>query len=193
MGLSPVEIDRLQAHRAKGKWVNSIRDFQRITQVDTQWITTYAPYFKFPSSSQKAFPSQVKTSLPPIDLNRATVEQLQQINGIGEVLSACILRYRKRLRGFVKKEQLEEVYGLSPQVVERLQLRYSIITLPSYAKISLQEASLDTLAKLPYLSYQEARKVLRLRTEMGEIRLANLHSIKGFDSLKIKRLALYLF
>lgn len=173
--------------------MNSIRDFQRITQVDTQWITTYAPYFKFPSFSKKTFPSNAKISSPPIDLNRATVKQLQQINGIGKVLSARILRYRKRLRGFANEAQLGEVYGLTPEVVKRLQLRCSIITLPSYAKISLQGASLDSLAKLPYLSYQEARKIIRLRTEMGEIRLANLHSIKGFDSLKIKRLALYLF
>lgn len=128
-----------------------------------------------------------------MDLNRVTAEDLQQINGIGNVLSKRILNYRKRLGGFADKTQLEEVYGLSPEVVNRLKSRCSLISPPFYEKISLQEASLDALSQLPYLSYQEARSILLLRTEMGSVTLPNLHSIKGFDSLKIKRLALYLF
>ena len=51
----------------------------------------------------------------------------------------------------------------------------------------------STWLKVPYLSYAEARKVVQLRTELKRMRFSNLQSIKGFDSLKIKRLALYLF
>ena len=109
------------------------------------------------------------------------------------MLSQRIIRYRGRLQGFAKETQLAEVYGLSPEVLMRLQDRCSIITLPSFEKIALQEASLQELSKLPYLSYTEARKVVRLRTELKQLSLVDLHSIKGFDSLKIKRLALYLF
>lgn len=51
----------------------------------------------------------------------------------------------------------------------------------------------STWLKVTYLSYAEARKVVQLRTELKRMRFSNLQSIKGFDSLKIKRLALYLF
>ena len=193
LGLSPKEIDRLQAYRAKGKWLSSIQDFQRITQVDSQWLEKYSPFFVFPKPKERTLSNQTKTTYPPMDLNRVTAEDLQQINGIGNVLSKRILNYRKRLGGFADKTQLEEVYGLSPEVVNRLKSRCSLISPPFYEKISLQEASLDALSQLPYLSYQEARSILLLRTEMGSVTLPNLHSIKGFDSLKIKRLALYLF
>ena len=78
-------------------------------------------------------------------------------------------------------------------MVVHFQDRCSIITKPTFNKLSLQNASLEELSKLPYLSYSEARKVVKLRTELKEMGFSNLHSIKGFDSLKIKRLTLYLF
>lgn len=193
LGLSPAEIDRLHRFRSQGKWINTVREFQKVTQVDSQWLATYSAYFNFPSS-QKVDPYEIKkVALPRIDLNKATAQELQQISGIGEVLSKRILRYRNHLQGFSETNQLSEVYGLSPEVVDRVTARCSLITPPFFAKISLQKASLDALAKIPYLTYQEARAVIRLRTELGEINLSNLHSIKGFDSLKIKRITLYLF
>ena len=48
LGLRPVEIDRLHTYRAQGKWVNSAKDFQRVTGVDSVWIQRYSSYFKFP-------------------------------------------------------------------------------------------------------------------------------------------------
>lgn len=193
LDLSPQQIDRLHAYREQGKWINSVNDFQRVTGVDSAWLKTYSPFFNFPTRVKKEQKKYTKKSFPSIDLNTATADELRQIYGIGEVLSQRIIRYRGRLQGFTKETQLAEVYGLSPEVLMRLQDRCSIITPPSFEKIALQEASLQELSKLPYLSYTQARKVVRLRTKLKQLSLVDLHSIKGFDSLKIKRLALYLF
>lgn len=193
LDLSPQEIDRLQAFRAKGKWINSVKEFQAVTLVDDSWLSIYAPFFNFPSRANDQINKSANNSFSPIDLNRATAEDFQKINGIGEVLSNRIIRYRERLHGYSQEAQLTEVYGLSKAVIARLQDRCSIITKPSFNKLSLQDASVEELSKLPYLSYTDARKVVQLRTELKEMGFSNLHSIKGFDSLKIKRLALYLF
>lgn len=193
LGLSPQEIDRLHAFRAKGEWINSVKEFQAVTLVDDSWLSIYAPFFNFPSRANDQINKSANNSFSPIDLNRATAEDFQKINGIGEVLSNRIIRYRERLHGYSKEAQLTEVYGLSKAVIARLQDRCSIITKPSFNKLSLQDASVEELSKLPYLSYTDARKVVQLRTELKEMGFSNLHSIKGFDSLKIKRLALYLF
>ena len=193
LDLSPQEIDRLHAYRKQGKWINSVRDFQKVTGVDSTWLHTYSTFFNFSSRVKKKHKKPAKKSFPPIDLNTATSDQLKQIYGVGEVLSQRIIRYRERLQGFATETQLSEVYGLSPEVVARLQERCSIITPPTFKKIALQEASVEELSKIPYLSYTEARKIVRLRTELKGMRFSSLHSIKDFDSLKIKRLALYLF
>ncbi len=193
LDLSTQEIDRLHAYRKQGKWINSVRDFQKVTGVDSTWLHTYSTFFNFPSRVKKKHKKPAKKSFPPLDLNTATADQFKQIYGVGEVLSQRIIRYRERLQGFATETQLSEVYGLSPEVVTRLQDRCSIITPPTFKKIALQEASVEELSKIPYLSYTEARKIVRLRTELKGMRFSSLHSIKDFDSLKIKRLALYLF
>ena len=192
LGLLPVEIDRLHAYRTQGKWINSAEDFQRVTGVDSLWIQRYSPYFKFPVNTTKTFAPSV-VSLPPIDLNAATPEDFKKISGIGEVLSKRIVAYRKRLGGFVLEEQLDEVYGLKPEVLKRLKQRCSLISPANIQKIPQQTTSLEELAQLPYLSYYEARRIIAFRTKNGSLSTTDLGRIQGFDSLKIKRLTLYLY
>ena len=48
------------------------------------------------------------------------------------------------------EEQLDEVYGLKPEVLERLKQRCSLISPANIQKIPLQTASLEELAQLPY-------------------------------------------
>lgn len=193
LDLTPDQIDRLHSYRAQGKWINSTHDFQRVTGVDSLWLSKYSFFFNFPIFTKKVKVRSIEKSYPTIDLNTATATELRKIYGIGEVFSKRTINYRKSLKGYSIEDQLSEVYGLSPTLVMRLQARCSIITKPHFSKISLQQVSLEELTKLPYISYAEARKIISLRTRKREITLSNLHSIKGFDSLKIERLTLYLF
>lgn len=55
-----------------------------------------------------------------IDLNRATVEQLQQLPRIGPVKAKRIVEYRKRHRRFISVEQLMEVRGIGEKTFEKL-------------------------------------------------------------------------
>jgi len=57
----------------------------------------------------------------------------------------------------------------------------------------MNRASLFQLVEIPYLSKSEAKRMISLRIEKGKISWDHLKAIKGFDSLKIKRLTLYLF
>ena len=194
LGLSLEEINRLHAYRAKGKWVNSIKEFQQVTHVNQSWLDLYSPYFTLPKARRSNLgDAALKVNLPPIDLNSAAPKDFQEIRGIGEVLGKRIVNYRTRLNGYSLIAQLDEVYGLKPEVLSALKLRCTLITPANIQKISLQNASLDELASLPYLSYSEARKLLSFRTREGKLTWSNLKSVEDFDSLKIKRLALYLY
>lgn len=55
-----------------------------------------------------------------IDLNAATVEQLQELPQIGPVMSKRIVEYRKRYQRFISIEQLMEVRGIGKKTFERL-------------------------------------------------------------------------
>jgi competence protein ComEA len=56
----------------------------------------------------------------PLDLNRATADQLESLPGIGSVKAAAILEARDARGGFQSMEELEEVRGIGPALVAKL-------------------------------------------------------------------------
>jgi competence protein ComEA len=56
----------------------------------------------------------------PLDLNRATADQLESLPGIGAVKAAAILAARDTRGGFESMEELESVRGIGPALVEKL-------------------------------------------------------------------------
>lgn len=191
LSLSVDQIDRLHQYRSQGKWFNSAKEFQQVTGVSEIWMNQYAPYFKFPAF-KRTFESN-KEHLIPQDLNLVSADDLKRINGIGEVLSKRIVKYRQRLKGYTSLDQLDEVYGLDSDILRILKQRFSIQTKPVITKLDMNFVNLPTLNKVPYLTKSEAKKIIITRTKYGKINWDHLKGIKGFDSLKIKRLTLYLF
>ncbi len=60
----------------------------------------------------------------PLDLNRATLDELIALPGIGPVLARRIIEYREAHGGFQSVEELLEIRGIGPkklaQIKERL-------------------------------------------------------------------------
>ena len=59
----------------------------------------------------------------PIDLNRATAEELEQVRGIGPALAARIIARRSEVGGFGRVEDLIEVRGIGPATLESMRGR----------------------------------------------------------------------
>ncbi|MEL6358448.1 MAG: helix-hairpin-helix domain-containing protein [Bacteroidota bacterium] len=117
-----------------------------------------------------ANPSQHKNRPPKpqrFNMNTADEAQFRTIKGIGEVLSARIVKFRDKLGGFVRPSQYEEVYGLRPEVVQRLK-KYTYIS-PSFRPqcLNINTADIRTLAAHPYLTLQQARAIVRYREQHG--------------------------
>jgi competence protein ComEA len=55
-----------------------------------------------------------------LDLNRADRVQLLQLPGVGETLAARIEEYRNEHRGFRNVEELRQVHGIGPVMLEKL-------------------------------------------------------------------------
>ena len=56
----------------------------------------------------------------PLDLNRATLEELEMLPGIGEILAQRILEYREAHTGFRSIEELTEVSGIGRKKLDRI-------------------------------------------------------------------------
>jgi len=100
---------------------------------------------------------------PLLDINLCNAWELEQLPGIGPVLSVRIIRYRRLLGGFVSKAQLAEVYGLDTSVVSLISQRV-MLTWDSVVPLVLDSASFGDLARHPYLGYETARIMTRYRS-----------------------------
>jgi len=59
------------------KFINSIRDFQKVTSVSSSWIEEYNNFFKFPDWVSKVESQKNKdVSVEIKDINKSTAEEL---------------------------------------------------------------------------------------------------------------------
>jgi hypothetical protein len=57
------------------------------------------------------------------------------------VISLRILKLKENLGGFVSMEQMNDVWGLSPEVIGALNSHFKVYTLPAVHKIDINNAS----------------------------------------------------
>ncbi|MAU15275.1 MAG: hypothetical protein CMH46_07025 [Muricauda sp.] len=198
LGLSTVELDRLFAFRNRGKFVNSAREFQSVTQISDSLLHNLSPYFKFPdwvgrnNNSKKKVPN-FKKEIEVRDLNVATADDLMEIYGIGKTLSNRIIKFRDRLGGFLVDEQLYDVYGLKPEVAKKVLLKFQVSDVPSVKKININKAGVDELSQLVYISKSLAYNIVGYREGNGSFEsIQDLIHVDGFPTEKLDRIALYL-
>jgi len=201
LGMSVAEIDRLLAYRKQNKFVNSAAEFQAVTKVSDSLLKVISPYFKFPDwvTNKKEFTSTyVKTEFPKkeklviLDINLATKEDLMKVYGIGDKISDRILEQRTKLGSFVSMEQMQDVWGLSPEVIEKLNTSFVVKSTPNLHKININTASVKELSQFPFFRYALAKEIVIYRTMHSDIKIEDLSKIKGFPVEKIKIIALYL-
>lgn len=204
LGMSNEEIDRLHRFRATNKWVNSASEFQQVTKVSDSLLAILSPNFKFPewvtNPKSKSFKSnnfnnsKPKSFAQKIDLNTATASQLKQIYGIGEKLSDRIVSYREKIGGqFIADVELTQVYGLSPEVIERIQEQFTVKTPKSILRFNLNTATRDELVTIQFIDYEVAHSIIEQRILLDGFKsLTDLTKVKDFPVNKIEIITLYL-
>ena len=201
LGMSVPEIDRLFEFRKTNKYVNSAAEFQQVTKVSDSLLATISPYFKFPdwvtnkksSTYQKFENFKTPEKLVVKDINLATAEDLMKVYGIGPALSDRILAERKKFGSFLSMEQIDHIWGLSPEVIANTKKHFKILSPPEIAKIKINDVSIKELQQFPYFNYNIAKKIVVYRSMNGTIQSASdLTKIKDFPVEKIEIIALYL-
>lgn len=202
LGMNTDEIDRLLKFRSKNKWVNSAKEFQQVTRVSDSLLAIMSPHFKFPdwvvnpkpkTNFYKTKYSNSKKNHEKIDLNTATPIELQKIYGIGEKLSERIIKYRIKNKGFIAIVELQEIYGLSPEVIANVKERCIIKNPKKVEKINLNTATRDQLVTIKYIDYEIAFSIIEERTlREGFKSIEELTKVKGFPVKKIEIIRLSL-
>jgi len=201
LGMTAGEIDRLLAYRVQNKWVNSAKEFQNITKVSDSLLAEITPFFKFPEwvtnpkakTNFKSNYNTPKTEAQKVDLNIATAAQLQKVYGVGEKLSERIIKYRIKQGGFNSIIELQEVYGLSPEVIENIKSSFSVKTPRKINRFNINTATRDELVTVKYIDYEIAHQIIEQRTlRNGFKNYEELTKVKDFPLKKIEIIKLYL-
>ncbi len=205
LGMTVEQIDKLLAYRLQNKYVNSAEEFQKVTGVSDSLLDMISPYFKFPDwvknnkNNLKSTwvdyaktPAIKKEKTIIIDINKADKEDLMKIFGIGDAISDRILKQKAIYGEFVSMEQMNDVWGLSPEVIEKLNQSFAVVQNPNPKKIKINSASIKELGQFPYFRYPISKNIVTYRSMKGDLKYEDLTNIKDFPVDKIKIIALYL-
>ena len=187
-------------YRKQNKWINSAKDFQKVTGVSDKLLQEISPYFKFPDwvIEQQNQKTKSKTTFQLTfdqkkDLNTVTAEDLEKINGVGKVLSKRIITYRNKIGKFRSDIQLKDVYGLKYDIIKNITAQITVKTNLDQPKININQASLIELAEIPYFDYELAREIFQfIKVNQGISNFEQLSKLQQFPSYKIDRIELYL-
>ncbi|MCO5260251.1 MAG: helix-hairpin-helix domain-containing protein [Crocinitomicaceae bacterium] len=123
-----------------------------------------------------------------VELNKATVEDLDKLPGIGTYFANKIIAYREKLGGFYDKSQLLEIQRFDEQ---KLNLISKNITIDySYVKlININTCTVAELKKHPYLDWNVANSIVKMRakfkkyTNFDQLLESELISIELFNKI----------
>jgi competence ComEA-like helix-hairpin-helix protein len=127
-----------------------------------------------------------QNAISSIEINSADSLMWVQLPGIGEKLSARIIKYRESVGGFLSIEDLKKVYGLKPETFENILPYLSIDTTnlarfqqashkdkmlrPIGAELSvldINKATEEDFKKLPGIGEVLSQRIVKYRTAMG--------------------------
>ena len=122
----------------------------------------------FATAATGAFPHKPR-NLQPFDLNTADTTQLMQIRGIGAGRAKWVVKYRNQLGGYLREDQLDEVFVLrdAPDLRDSLR-KYTFVTAGFAPKsVDVNTASFDELYLHPYIGKPRARLIVAYRQQHG--------------------------
>jgi competence ComEA-like helix-hairpin-helix protein len=137
-------------------------------------------------------PSYMQKKAYVVALNSADTFDLKELRGIGSAYSRRIVAYREKLGGFVRKEQLREVWGIDTALYARIAPQITVDA-SQIRKINLNSASIDVLKRHPYLDYYLAKEIVKHREKYGNFSaVEDLLKVNLIDQATFKRIKPYL-
>jgi competence protein ComEA len=194
LGLSDKQVNVVLKFTSRGIYSNE--DLKKIFVIpdvlfDKIKDSTYYPEKETMSKMEREL-NQDRPSISLIDLNKSSMDEFTKLNGIGPFYAKQIIRYREQLGGYHSKEQLLEVWKMNLEIYEKLK-DYIFIQKGDLKKISLNSTNINELNNHPYLNWNQANSIIKMRDQRGEFNTINdIKESVLIDEETFEKLAPYL-
>lgn len=144
---------------------------------------SYEPYEKKPYE---------RKAVQVIDINTGDSTAFVSLPGIGPGFAGRILRFRNKLGGFYKPEQIGETFGLPDSVFQKIK-PFLKISGENIQKINLNTATNEELKVHPYIRWQLAKVITEYRKQHGNFKsVEDLKKIMIIDEATYNKISPYL-
>jgi competence protein ComEA len=192
LSVSPLIIRKIRNRNADLIFDTYVRELDSLQRAGFTLVSSPLPTFNLLDTLKKPFYPKISERINRIFFSESDSVTLQIVPGIGASSAGRIIKYRERLGGFHSPEQLNEIFGLTPEVIAKI-WEYFEFDSKVYRKINLNHLELDQLSKHPYISYQEAKVLLAYRKQHGRFTSEeDLMKIKIFRKEWVDKLTPYL-
>jgi len=146
--------------------IHSNDELQKIKFIPKQTFENIKDFTQYPTADNEVANKQVVSSPKLVNANEASEEELMKIKGLGPFYARQILKYQQQLGGFVRKEQILEVWKMTPEIYAQIQAQLSCET-STIRKLSINQATAEELQAHPYLNWNQANSIVKMRMQKG--------------------------
>lgn len=127
-----------------------------------------------------------------VEINTADSATLTRIHGIGPAFARRIITFRKKLGGFLSKEQLKDVYGMDADKYKEISPEITVI--PARIQLTdINKVDFEQLRQFPYISYKQANAIIQYRAQHGNYQsLQDMSNIAILDEGILRKIAPYI-
>lgn len=200
LGLSDKQAQVVLNYREKGGVFKNRDDLKKIYVLDEELLVDLLPFVEIPQTAQEirkptVFKDKISkdnyTNLS-IDINLADSSEFMKLKGIGPVFSSRIIKFRDALGGFVKTEQLSEIYGLPEETYQHIFPKLTVDK-SDVKLLKINVISGSELSKHPYVTYKQAQTIINYRNQHGAFnRVEDLAKIHSLDEDFFRKIEFYL-
>lgn len=199
LGLSVKQAQSIINYRNKGGKFYKPEDLQKMYTISPQKYQALLPFIQIESTGSNYSkpqyaekPTYAKKELVIVDINTADTLALDEIKGVGAAFARRIVKYRERLGGFYKKEQLLEVYGLDSVKYNEIKSQVRIDG-GGIKRININVATFDDLKNHPYLKFKQINAIIQYRKQHGNFNsVDDLKKVAILSPENIQNIAPYL-
>ncbi len=170
LGFKDWQIKTIFNYKAKGGNWKTKSDVAKIYGLSDDDYQKLEPYILLPEKIENQPTTSKKDFSKKVNINTANKSELTNLKGIySEKYAAIIIKYRNNLGGFVKKEQLLEVWNMKKETYEGFLPQVELgSTKPK--QININHATAEELKKHPYLSWNTANTIVKYRKTHGNFK-----------------------